>query len=373
MILQNIYLKNFRNYDDLNLEFNPHINIVLGNNAQGKTNLVEAIYVLALTKSHRIFIDNNLIKKNKKQSKIKGKIINNNIKSELEINISEDGKTFKINKNDIKKMHDYISNLNIIMFSPDDLEILKDSPDVRRKFLNTELGQIYNRYIIVLNNYNKLLKSRNEYLKKLNSNVSRDFNYLSVLTTHLIDTGVILYKMRKKFIERINENIAAIFENITTLPNLYLTYKTSFDITNLNEKEIKTMWYNILRKQQEREILLGNTLVGPHRDDFLFMLGEDELKTFGSQGQQRMAVLALKLSEITIFQKYLDRNPILILDDIFSELDAKKRKNILKYVNTNMQTFITTTDIKFISKKLLHNAKIFYIDNGKVIKQEEVN
>ena len=212
MYLEKLLLQNFRNYSSLNIKLNPHVNIIYGNNAQGKTNLLESIYVLGLTKSHLLQLDNHLITTGKEFYKIKGIVKKNKIKTTYEVNCNLNKKILKIDGQEIKKISDYINNsLNIIIFYPEDLEIIKGSPNIRRNFLNLELSQLSNNYLKILNEFNKLLKIRNEYLKKMGKNQSYDKTYFNIITNYFVDKSLIIYKMRKKFVEKLNENCGKIF------------------------------------------------------------------------------------------------------------------------------------------------------------------
>ena len=369
MYLEKLSLQNFRNYASLNIKLNPHVNIIYGNNAQGKTNLLESIYVLGLTKSHLFQLDNHLITSGKEFYKIKGIIKKDNIKTQYEILGNINSKILKIDGQEIKKVTDYINNsLNIIIFYPEDLEIIKGSPNLRRNFLNLELSQLSNNYLKILNEFNKLLKIRNEYLKKMAKNINIDRTYFSIITNYFVDKSLIIYKMRKKFVEKLNENCGKIFEEITKLPNFHIDYITNYIDDNIE----KDSFLKKLTDNLEKEIKFGSTLYGPHRDELEFFLGEKSLKIYGSQGQKRMAVLATKLSEIPIFQNFKGTNPILLLDDVFSELDDIKKNNIIKYLSEDIQVIITTTDLKKINKKKFASVNIFKIKNGEVIKTEEV-
>ena len=367
--LEELQLKNFRNYDSLKIKLNPHVNIIYGNNAQGKTNLLEGIYVLCLTKSHLLSMDNSLIKVGKNFCEVKGVVKKKSFKTKYEVDYINENKILKIDNKEIKKLTDYINNsLNIIIFYPENLEIIKGSPSNRRNYLNLELSQLSDNYLKIITEYNKLLKIRNDYLKKLSKGIEIDNTYFQIITNYLIDKAVILYKMRKKFIDKINENCGKIFYEITKLQNFNIKYISNFsendDIRkNLSEK---------LEKNHFREIKLGTTLYGPHRDELEFYLDDKNLKNFGSQGQKRMAVLAMKLAEIDIFKQFKNENPILLLDDIFSELDNVKKYNIIKYISSDIQVVITTTDLKKISKNSFKSMTIFKIKNGEVIKTEEV-
>lgn len=372
MYLKSLKLHDFRNYKKLNISLTKGINIIYGNNAQGKTNLLESIYVLGLTKSHRSIIDNNLINNDSKYLTIEGKVIDKRLENKLNIYIDEKQKVLKYNDNLIKKVSDYIANLNIIIFYPDDLELIKNSPINRRRYLNMQLSQLYSNYYILINDYYKILKLRNSYLKKLNKGLSKDINYLKVLTDYLIDKSINIYKLRKKYIDKINEYTEKIYEDISGLKGYKIKYNPNinYDIFDLN---LKFLLKNEYEKKFNYDIKMSSTSMGPHKDDFEFYLNDKNLKLYGSQGQQRLAVLALKLSEVEIFKKYKNTTPILLLDDIFSELDINKRNNLLKYISKDIQTIITTTDLDNLDNLLIKKSKLFKIENGKIQKIKEVS
>lgn len=369
MYIKDINIVNFRNYDKLSLKFEKGINIIYGNNGQGKTNLLESLYVLALTKSHRSYIDNNLIKNNADCLRISGNIYFNKIKTKLEISMDEKKKKLKVDNNEVKKINEYISKMNIIIFYPDDLELIKNSPNVRRKFLNMELSQLYSNYYVLINEYNKILKLRNDYLKK---NHNFDKNYFDIITNYLIDKAIQIYRIRNKFIIKLNDNVKEIYKNLTKLDNFNIIYNNSINFENYEKDYLKLKLENEFKKIYEKEIKYKVTLIGPHRDDLEFYIENKNIKQYGSQGQQRMAVLALKLAEINIFKQYKDSYPILLLDDVFSELDKKKKNSLLEYIKDDIQVLITTTDLNNINKKLKDKSKLIQIDNGEIKKIIEV-
>ena len=349
MILTNLKLKNFRNYDDLDLTFNEKINIFIGNNAQGKTNILESIYVLSLTKSHRTNKDLYLIKQNSLFTKIIGITKEDDKNTKYEVLINENGKRVSINDVPLKKVSEYLSKINAIMFCPDDLEIIKGSPQERRSFFNISISGFNNNYV------------RNEYLKNYEI-INKD--YLDVLTNKLIDLNIYIYKERKKYVETINKYLKDIYKDITGKENIILKYDSFMDNDDRNELEDKfNMVYN-------NELFQKVTLLGIHKDDFSIYIDDVKINNYGSQGQHRIAVLCLKLAEIKIYEEEYNRKPILLLDDIFSELDKNKKKNIIKYIDEDLQVFITSTDLSNIDKKIVKNADIFKIDNGKVVEGE---
>jgi len=360
-------LFNFRNYSNINIKFGEKMNIFIGENAQGKTNILESIVLLALTKSHRNGVNPNIIMFNKKKTKIKGSIIKDGLINTLEFEQEEDKKKLFLNKNRIVKVSDYISNLNVIIFTPDDLDIVKGSPAIRRNLLNIELSQISNKYLNTLNEYNKILKLRNEYLKILYTNSIADKNYLDILTNKLIDKAIIIYKMRNDYINQINNYISYIYNKISLLSNLSIKYIPNIKLDNYDEDNIKKILNNEMKNNYLKDLKYGMTTIGPHRDDFIFLLDDKDIKYFGSQGQQKLSILSFKLSEINIFNEYTNTMPILLLDDIFSEFDIKKRNKLLKYIDSiDIQSIITTTDIKNINKKYLNNSYVYKVCSGNI-------
>lgn len=371
MVLDKIYINQFRNYDSLELHFHKGINIIYGENAQGKTNLLESIYVLALTKSHRSFIDNHLIQSGKKNSKIRGVLLKDQLPMQLEIAISNKNKKIKLDHQEIKRVSDYISKMNIIIFYPEDLDLIKGAPGLRRRYLNSEISQLSSNYLNTYSEYNKILKIRNDYLKKLNKGVIIDNSYFDILTQYLVDKAVLIYQERKRFIEQINHHGKEVFFRLSGRKGFQIKYKTSVAFVYDDNDCMKQALLEKLGKMRDTEIKLGMTLVGPHRDDFEFYVDEQNLKLFGSQGQQRMAILALKLSEIDIFKEFKNTTPILLLDDVFSELDDNKKNNLLFYMNQDIQTIITTTDLKNIDSEILKKSQLIHICDGKIVEIQE--
>lgn len=369
MILKNLQIRSFRNYSKLDLELDDKINIIYGNNGQGKTNILESIYVLALTKSHRSYIDENLIKNGEEAAIIKGKL-KKDITYNLEITINKTNKKVKIDNKPQTNNSDYIDKMNVIIFSSEDLDLIKGSPGERRKYINVELSQLSKNYYSAINDYNKLLKIRNEYLKKIANNEVIDLNYFTILTDYLINKSVFIYQMRDKYIKRLNSLCPDIFKEISKIDNFNIKYKPSISFSDYSKENIRKTLEETYKDSFEKEKLAKTTLYGPHRDDFEFCVAEDNLRSFGSQGQQKMAVIALKLSEIELFINYKQTSPIILLDDVFSDLDSTKKNNLLKYIKNNMQVIITTTDLESIDKKLIKKAKLIHIKNGKVIQEE---
>ena len=363
MIIRKLNLINFRNYKKITITLDKKINIFIGDNAQGKTNILESIYFLALTKSYRT-TDLNLINKKYENAKVKGEIKNNNIFKSLTIELNQEKKKVKVNNNEIKKISEYITNLNVILMSPEDINILQGTPAERRNFLNIELSQLSKNYIKKYNEFNKILKIRNNYLKMLYKSSNTDYRYLDSVTENLIEREIDIYQERKNFIDFINNRIDKIYENITGIKNFKVIYETNVDLEDFSKEKIRKNLINKYKNSLKKEIENGMTIYGPHRDDLQFLIDNDDIKIYGSQGQQKISIIALKLSEIEIFKEITDTYPILLLDDVFSELDIKNRNKLIDYINKDMQVIITTNDTRGINRKFLEEAKIFKVKDG---------
>ena len=367
MIISKLNLVGFRNYSNTSVSFGKKMNIFVGDNAQGKTNILEGITILALTKSHRVGVSPNIIQFSKKKCKLSGVVRKDKIISKLDIEISEDSKKFFVNKTEIRKVADYISYLNVIIFTQDDLEIVKGSPNVRRNLLNIQLSQISKEYLKNYNEYNKLLKTRNEYLKVLFQNNIADKTYLDIITDKLIEKAILIYQKRKEYIDYINLYIDHNYYSISNEHGISVKYIPNIEIDNFDSETIRKKLKHYFYKYYNKELNYGMTIYGPHRDDFYFEYKGKDLKYFGSQGQQKLAILSFKLSEIPIFKEFCGTEPVLLLDDIFSELDMKKRNKLLKFINSDsIQSIITTTDLKNINKKYLVDSFVFFVKNGTI-------
>lgn len=368
MIIKKINLVNFRNLVKQQIVFDKKINIFIGDNAQGKTNILESIYFLALTKSYRTN-DYNLINKDEEFTKVKGEIKDTSISKSLSVEIINDNKIVRINNNEVKKISDYITNLNVILVSPEDINILQGTPAERRNFLNIELSQLSKNYIKKYNEFNKILKIRNNYLKMLYNSSSPDRRYLDSLTENLIEREIDIYKERKKFIDMINENISKIYEDILGIKKFSIKYETNIDFENYDNDYLKEVLEKKYFNSLQKEIDNGMTLYGPHRDDLKFLIDNEDIKIFGSQGQQKVAIISLKLAEISIFKELTGTNPIILLDDIFSELDAKTRNKLINYIPNDIQVVITSNDTRGINRSFLESAKIHKVVNGKIVEK----
>ena len=359
MKIDSLSLMNFRNYETLNISFGD-LNIIYGLNGSGKTNIIEAIYTLALTKSFRINNDKVMIKKGKIKAKIKGNVLKNGDENTFGVEISNDGKVVTINGEKQDKVSDYVSRINVILFNPSDTRLIDESPMIRRKMLNIEISQIYKEYLVILTNYQRILKQRNFYLRGMYVNGSYTNTYLDILTKKLIEYGSIICKYREKFVDNINKYIASNYEKIFGSGTLKIRYVSTFK--NKSEDDLIKRF----KDNYQKELSVGKTLEGIHHDDIMFILDNNNLKEWGSEGQRKNAIISFKLAEINVINEIKGYYPILILDDLFSELDKEKITNLLGMLDRNVQTFITTTDLKNISKKVIKDAKKIKVCDGAI-------
>ena len=367
MKLLRLKLKKYRNYNNLDIELSPNLNIFIGNNAQGKSNILESVFVLALTKSYMNVKDQYLIKDNEDFARIDGVFLDENeFKQRFEIVITDSAKKIKVNRKEIKKYSDYISRIKVLIFSPYNVNFVKDGPGVRRKDINMVISQIDGSYVKLLQNYNAVLKRRNQFLKNVNHLNDYEKIYLENINDKFCTFAVDIINKRKKFINDVNKYLSVIYEEIMDYKGLKLSYVSN--VSFFEDKGVMICKFaDKLHYNFDREKLYKMTLFGPHRDDFIFLLDGKDLSIYGSQGQIRAAILALKLSELIVFKEMDINYPILLLDDIFSELDVEKRNRLVKYMLDDVQTIITTTDIDLIDSELVEKARVFSVSSGKVV------
>ncbi|MFQ7472576.1 MAG: DNA replication/repair protein RecF [Anaerovoracaceae bacterium] len=364
MYIKEIELKDFRNYEELKASFSEKVNIFLGNNAQGKTNLLESIYLNAMAKSFKSIKDRELIRFGEEFCRIKTKSFSDGEEQDTEIVISRDGKkVIKIDGVKADKSSQLLERIFIIIFSPEDLKIVKDEPEKRRKFIDRELCLIKPGYYNDLSNYKRVLKQRNIYLKeeKIESSILDIWDY------ELAKYGSIIISRRKEFIEKIYDISRDIHDKISGgLENISLKYETNMEFPDsYSSSEMENHFYDILRDSRSIDIKNRNTGIGPHKDDIKISADGIDLRKFGSQGQQRTAALSLKLSEIKLIEEETGEKPILLLDDVLSELDNERQSYLINSLGEN-QMFITTADISGKVIKSLPEGKVFKIKKGKI-------
>ena len=369
MFLEFINVKHFRNYVQTAIDLNPSVNVFIGENAQGKTNLLEAIYVLAMAKSHRTPHDKELIQWGENYAKIEGRVSKNSGSIPLELTLSKKGKKAKANHLEKKRLSQYIGLCNVVMFSPEDLQLVKGSPGLRRRFLDMEIGQIQPIYLHSLAQYQKTLLQRNALLKQTNRKAPSVLALIEILTEQLTELAGEIIARRNRFIRDLREWANQIHRSITNdHEELSIQYRSSVgevsDETDLSriKKEMLSAFNQVFDKEIER----GLTLVGPHRDDLQFYVNEKNVQTFGSQGQQRTTALSLKLAEIELIANEVGEYPLLLLDDVLSELDDQRQTHLIGTFKERVQTIVTTTSVSGIGQEMLKDARSFYVKDGSV-------
>lgn len=369
MRINNIILQNFRNYTNLELTFNESRNIIVGENAQGKTNLIEAVYLAAFAKSFRTNNAGDMVKFGSDQGRVNVEINSEDIDKKIDITILSNGKK-QIKKDGklVRRTADLLNNIVVIIFSPDDLRIIKDSPEKRRAYINRELSQIRPKYYDVLRNYNEVLKQKNSLLKNFNNTNSRKYNedMLDVFDHQLADYGYELIRYRKEFIEMLSEEAADIMSAISGgKEQLRIEYKSSCDY--ISGPEGREILYKQFYHHRDKDFYAGNATIGPHRDDLEFFINDTDAKKYGSQGQQRTIALSLKLAEIRIAKTLLDEYPILLLDDVLSELDIDRQKYLVNQI-AGVQLFITSAELNEEIVTQLKGGSLYQVEDGNITK-----
>ena len=360
MKIESLKLKNFRNYELLSLEFDKATNIFYGDNAQGKTNILEAVYLSGTTKSHRGAKDKDLIRFEQNESHIETVVEKNGINYQIDMHLKKNSpKGIAINKMPIRKASELFGIVNIVFFSPEDLNIIKNGPGERRRFVDLELSQLDKVYLSNLANYNRIVNQRNHLLKEAayNSDVLKT---LDIWDMQLVHYGNLIIQRRQEFVEQMNEIISGIHNKLTGgKESIRILYEPSNSYLTLEQA---------LNKNKEKDLRIRSTSVGPHRDDIAFMIGDIDIRKYGSQGQQRTAALSLKLSEIELVKQSIHDTPVLLLDDVLSELDKHRRNYLLDSIH-DIQTLITCTGMdEFVNHRFSIN-KVFHVQSGQVKKE----
>lgn len=366
MLLKKLTLKDFRNYEHVELDTNNSVNLFIGPNAQGKTNLLESIYVLALTKSHRTHHDKELIRWNQKEAFIQCELDKKYGSYKLDLALSLQGKKAKINGLEQKKLSQYVGTMNVVIFAPEDMEIVKGAPGIRRRFMDMEIGQIYPGYLHDLSQFQKILMQRNNFLKR-SQTLPYDSALLDVWNEQFIQYSVKIMKKRQNFIIKLQNWAELIHSSITSHnEKLYVQYAPSFGFSEYIDDEIVLYERCMikLKEMKDQEMRRGMSLVGPHRDDLLFYINDKQVQNFGSQGQQRTTALSIKLAEIQLVYEEVGEYPILLLDDVLSELDRTRQTQLIETFQDKVQTFITATDVDYYHADRYRNAVAFHINEG---------
>ena len=374
MRIKSLKLLYFRNYLSTNIDAHPSLNVLVGNNANGKTNIIESIFCLALGKSYRTKSDSECIMFGETATAMSCVVSKNNKNLDIMLGINNKGKSAKIAGVKKTKLTDFVGELNVVLFSPEDLQIVKGSPALRREFINREFYQfsrIYHKYNLM---YQHLLKQRNSYLKDMRKNPKDEMalTYLETLTSQLAKVALYITKERVSFVQDISK---LTYKNMLNISNgqetLKIRYKSSvLEALNIKDTDDEAFTEenltNVIMRKSFDDIMRGSTKIGPQHDDLEFYINDLDAKMYASQGQQRSIVLSLKLAEINYLKEKTGTYPILLLDDVLSELDKNRQLKLLDAINENVQTFITTPSISDIKEDLLKKAKVFKIENGNI-------
>ena len=357
MKIKSLRLKDYRNYDLLKLDFDAAANIFYGDNAQGKTNILEAVYLSGITKSHRGAKDRDLIRFGKEEAHIETVVEKKGIEYQLDMHLKNNSpKGIAVNKIPLRKASELFGIVNLVFFSPEDLNIIKNGPSERRRFVDMELSQLDRVYLSDLYNYNRVVNQRNHLLKGVKDS-GNIMDTLDIWDLQLVQYGNKIIERRKEFIKQVNEIISSVHKKLTgSKEDIQLVYEPSNGNLTLEQT---------LVKNRERDMRIKSTSVGPHRDDICFMSGDLDIRRFGSQGQQRTAALSLKLSEIELVKQAIKDTPVLLLDDVLSELDKHRQNYLLDSIN-DIQTLITCTGVEdFVNHRFSIN-KVFHVHEGQV-------
>lgn len=377
MFIKKLGIKNFRNYSEVEVEFNSKKILFIGKNAQGKTNLLEAIYYLSTLDSLRAKTDSELIKWGEEFCNIKAEIQKFDIDVDLEVNINPPTrKKLKINGLTKGKSSEFISNISTVCFTTNDLLLLRGTPDDRRKWLDLAISQIFPAYVERLSKYSKIRTQKNNYLKDLKGNINADTSLLDVWNEQLAITGSNIIFIRINFLHELQKIAQAKHSQISNSENLSMFYNSTIigDITACKKFEFSNEYIleNFKQKLEEKqleEIIRGQSIIGPHRDDVSYFINDIEAKKFASQGQQRTIVLSLKLAELKLIKEKINTNAILLLDDVLAELDDLRQNFLLEAIGSETQTIITSVDTLHFKDEYLKDVEIFEIKDNCVWKK----
>jgi len=368
LIVNNLKIKSYRNFNEVNINLNKSLNIFIGDNGQGKTNLLESIYLCSIGRTFRLNSEDELINFIQSKAEIGLLLTKNNYELNIELFLEKGKrKQVKINKVKLDKTGEMIGILNNVIFTPDDMKIIKGSPLERRKFINIDISQIKPKYKYLLNNYKKIITQRNNILKNYYTN-RENKDIIDIWNNYLIEIGTELIYYRNEYINKLKKYSIEIYSDLSGNKEIFdIKYKCNIgNIIDMDKISIRDTFQKKINTNIENEIHKYTSLYGPHKDDLIISINNKECKYFGSQGQQRSAILSLKLAEIEIIKDEIGEYPILLLDDVLSELDNKRKGFLINYIK-NIQTVITTTDdndLKNLTKDF--DKKIFYINDGKI-------
>lgn len=368
MVVNSLKIKNYRNFAELHIDFDDVLNIFIGDNGQGKTNLLESVYLCSIGRTFRLNSESDLIRFGENKSEISLSMTKDNQPKKIDV-VLEKNKSKQVRLNGVKldKTSEMIGYLSNVIFTPDDMKIIKGSPAERRKFINIDISQIKPKYKYLLKNYNKIVIQRNNLLKSYGANSSSK-DVISIWNDYMVNMGTELIYYRAMHIDAIRKYAENIYSDISgNREKFSISYRCDVcGEADMTKASIKAAFEDKLKKGMDRELRAGMSMYGPHKDDLSIKINGKEFKYFGSQGQQRSAVLALKLAEIEIIKEEIGEYPVLLLDDVLSELDSKRKKYLLEYIR-GIQTIITTTDDNEMNDLVKSGRRIvYYINEGRI-------
>lgn len=360
MFVRKLELKDFRNYEKLDIEFHPKVNIIIGDNAQGKTNLLEAVYITSVGKSFRTSKDFEMVRFGCDYCRVLLSAEKDGQDTDIDIIIKKEGKSIGVGDVRLRKLSELFDNVLTVIFSPEDLKIVKEDPEKRRRFINREISQLKPAYYSRLADYNKVLKQRNAYLKEMHI----DETVLDVWDAELIRNGTYLMNSRRDFIEKTEKISSRINREITSgKEDLKIVYEPDIELVSPDMQE--EVFMKTLKINRQKDIKRRTTTKGPHKDDMKISVNGIDIRHFGSQGQQRTAALSLKLSEIKLIKEETGEDAVLLLDDVLSELDPKRQSYLINSLS-GVQLFITTAEMSPEVERSLPEGKTFIVSAGKV-------
>jgi len=372
MYLERILCRNFRNFDELLLNLNPNLNIFLGENGQGKTNLLEAIYLIASASSHRSSLSSELINWDEEKALVQVLLNKRDGRVKLAMKIDKSGRIVELNDNPLERVKEILGYLNAVLFSPEDLKLVKEGPSHRRDFINIEISQVSRYYNHLLSKYEHILKQRNNLLKNIRDRKNTDKNMLLIWDDQISTIGAKIILKRVEVVDKLKILARLSHRQITDgRETLEMEYENSLKgfSKKLGEAELRDLFSSNLEKNRDREIKRGYTVIGPHRDDLILKVNDMDLRKYGSQGQQRTAALALKLAELEFMKSETGEYPVLLLDDVFSELDSLRRKALIDIIANKIQTIITATDGENLSGLKNNSYNIYQVKDGVIKKR----
>ena len=360
MIIKSLELKNFRNYESLGIAFDAGTNILYGDNAQGKTNVLESLYVSGTTKSHKGSKDREMIRFDAEEAHIRTVVEKNGVDNRIDIHLKKNSaKGIAVNGIPIRKAGELFGILNLVVFSPEDLNIIKDGPAGRRRFMDMELSQLDSIYLHNLTKYHKILQQRNKLLKDIHYRPDLEAT-LPIWDEQLVLYGTKIIQRRQEFLKELNDMVRDLHQNISgNRETLQLVYEPSATAEDFAAR---------MEEARVKDLKMGMTSYGPHRDDISFLINETDIRKYGSQGQQRTSALSLKLAEIELVKQLIHDTPVLLLDDVLSELDSNRQNYLLNSIH-DIQTIITCTGLDAFVKNRFHINKVFFVREGTIAEQ----